>query len=76
MSQHLIAQFINCTYIFKPTKSMKFGNQKLKRYQSSNRENNNSPEDVAESIHSLKKINVQEKDTDQIEAQSIIDITV
>ncbi|PKG40036.1 hypothetical protein [Psychromonas sp. Urea-02u-13] len=76
MSQHLITQFINRTYIFKPFSDSKIANQKLKKYQPSNRKNNSSPEDVAESTHNLKKIHIKEKTVHDAESQSVIDITV
>ena len=76
MSQHLITQFINRSYVFKPFNGAKIVNHKLKKYESSNRENNSSPEDVAESTHILQKIKIKEKKTQQGEAESNIDITV
>lgn len=77
MSQHLITQFINRTYVFKTFNGAKLANQKLKKYQASNRKNNNSPEDVAESTHILQKIRVKEKkQDDEAEQTSNIDITV
>jgi hypothetical protein len=76
MSQHLITQFINQSYVFKAVNGGKLVNHKLKKYQHSNRENNNSPEDIAESIHILKKITVQPKSPQQKKPQSQIDITV
>lgn len=76
MSQHLITQFVNRSYVFKPFDGAKLVNQKLKKYQASNRNNNNSPEDVAESTHILQKIKVKEKNEQPKEGESIIDITV
>jgi hypothetical protein len=78
MSQHLITQFINGTYVFKPFDSTKLANEKLKKYQASNRNNNNSPEDFAESIHNLQKIKVreQEKNKGDVDSSTHIDITV
>jgi len=76
MSQHLITQFINRTYVFEPFNDAKLVNQKLKKYQPSNRNNNNSPEDVAESTHRLQKINVSSPKKDEIKSQSIVDVTV
>lgn len=77
MSQHLITQFINRTYVFKPFNDGKLVNHKVKAYQSSNRKNNNSPEDIAESTHILQKIKVQpKKEKQEDEPQSSIDITV
>jgi len=76
MSQHLITQFINRSYVFKPFNDAKLANGKLKKYQASNRNNNSSPEDIAESTHRLQKITVtkiKEKDSD---IQSSVDITV
>ncbi len=76
MSQHLITQFINRTYIFKPFNDAKLVNQKLKKYQSSNRNNNSSPKDVAQSTHILQKISVKEKKQFEVASESNIDITV
>ncbi|WP_413699339.1 hypothetical protein ACLKMH_17895 [Psychromonas sp. KJ10-10] len=78
MSQHLITQFINRTYVFKPFDSARLTNEKPKKYQASNRNNNSSPEDVAESIHNLQKIKVRNKDNDKDDGESKthIDITV
>jgi hypothetical protein len=78
MSQHLITQFINRTYVFKPFDSGKLVNHKIKKYQASNRNNNSSPEDVAESTHSLQKITVRdkEKSNTELESQTHVDITV
>jgi cell shape-determining protein MreC len=78
MSQHLITQFINRTYVFKPFAGGKLVNQKLKKYQASNRNNNSSPEDIAESTHNLQKIKVrkQQKDNTEPEIQPHIDIIV
>jgi hypothetical protein len=77
MSQHLITQFINRSYVFKPFNGAKLVNHKVKAYESSNRKNNNSPEDIAESTHILQKIKVQPKVDKQAEdSASSIDITV
>ena len=76
MSQHLITQFVNRSYVFKPFKDAKIVNHKLKKYESSNRENNSSPEDVAESTHILQKIKVKNKKSEEPESESNIDITV
>ena len=76
MSQHLITQFINRSYVFKPFHDDKLVNQKLKKYQGSNRKNNSSPEDIAESTHILQKIKVKEKKPSDPENESLIDITV
>lgn len=76
MSQHLISQFINRTYVFKPFNDAKLVNQKLKKHQASNRENNSSPEDVAESTHILQKIKTVQKKEEPKEAQSSIDIII
>ncbi|MEI6896670.1 MAG: hypothetical protein V5786_04110 [Psychromonas sp.] len=76
MSQHLITQFINRSYVFKPFHENKLANQKLKKYQASNRNNNSSPEDVAESIHILQKIKVKEEPPSEPESRSTIDIKV
>lgn len=76
MSQHLITQFINRSYVFKPFNDAKLVNQKLKKYQASNRNNNSSPEDIAESTHILQKIKVKEKKTPPEDNHGIVDITV
>lgn len=78
MSQHLITQFINRTYVFKPFDSAKITNDKVKKYQASNHHNNSSPEDVAESIHNLQKIKMRNKenDKDDSESEGHIDITI
>lgn len=76
MSQHLITQFINRSYIFKAFNGAKLVNHKLKKYEPSNRNNNNSPEDIAESIHILQKIKVKQQSTDDSEPESNIDISV
>ncbi len=65
MSQHLITQFITRTYIFKPFNDARLVNQKLKKYQASNRKNNISPEDVAESTHPLQAIKVTKKKSEE-----------
>jgi hypothetical protein len=76
MSQHLITQFINRTYVFKPFNDVKIATEKLKKYQSSNQKNNSSPEDVAKSTHNLKKMHIKEKTVHDAESQSVIDVTV
>lgn len=77
MSQHLISQFINRSYVFKPFNGARLANHKVKAYESSNRENNNSPEDIAESTHPLQKIKIHPKEDKQNEeSESTIDITV
>ncbi|WP_019615522.1 hypothetical protein [Psychromonas ossibalaenae] len=78
MSQHLITQFINRTYTFKPLNDAKIANHKLKKYQASNRKNNVSPEDIEESTHILQKIKVRAKQTnnEKDEVESHIDVTV
>jgi len=76
MSQHLITQFINRSYVFKPFNDGKIVNHSVKKYESSNRNNNNSPEDVAESTHILQKIKVKPKAPEDPEQQSKIDIIV
>ncbi|MCP4324701.1 MAG: hypothetical protein GY951_12120 [Psychromonas sp.] len=76
MSQHMITQFINRSYVFKPFNDAKLVNQKLKKYQSSNRNNNSSPKDVAQSTHILQEIRVKEKDQSEATIESNIDITV
>ena len=76
MSQHLIAQFINRSYIFKPFNDAKLVSHKLKKYEPSNRNNNNSPEDIAESVHILQTIKVKQKKSQDGAPRTIIDITV
>tara|TARA_R110001583_G_scaffold16561_14_gene67845 strand:- start:12864 stop:13100 length:237 start_codon:yes stop_codon:yes gene_type:complete len=78
MSQHLITQFINRTYVFKPFDSTRLANEKLKKYQASNRNNNSSPEDLAESTHNLHRIKVreQQKDKGDDESTTHVDIIV
>ncbi|WP_022939806.1 hypothetical protein [Psychromonas hadalis] len=76
MSQHLITQFINRSYVFKPFNDAKLVNHKLKKYQASNRHNNSSPEDVAESTHILQKIKIKEKKSVEDEQGSNIDVMV
>ena len=78
MSQHLITQFINRTYVFKPFSDVKIANKKLKKYQSSNRNNNSSPEDIAESTHSLQKIKVchETQSSKKTKTHGTIDITI
>ncbi|PKF63613.1 hypothetical protein CW745_01845 [Psychromonas sp. psych-6C06] len=76
MSQHLITQFINRSYQFKPFNDAKIENHKLKKYDSSNRQNNSSPEDIAESTHALQKIRVKSKEEAVPDTESKIDITV
>lgn len=76
MSQHLITAFINQNYTFKALNGAKLVNHKLKKYDPSNRHNNNSPEDIAESVHILQKINVKKEKTKEVASKLIIDITV
>jgi len=76
MSQHLITQFIKASHVFKPIKGERLVSHKLKKYESSNRNNNNSPKDVAVSIHNLQKINVEKETPRDPKATSVIDITV
>ncbi len=81
MSQHLIIDFINRTYVFKPFNDAKIVNHKLIKYQGSNRKNNVSPEVFAESTHALHKIQVkkikEEKPQDQdVITDKHVDITV
>tara|TARA_R110001583_G_scaffold100306_2_gene246253 strand:+ start:370 stop:603 length:234 start_codon:yes stop_codon:yes gene_type:complete len=65
MSQHLINDFIHRTYIFKPFHSNQLTTNKLVKYQKSNRHNNNSPEDVEESVHYLKPTKAANRVDDQ-----------
>ncbi|MFT6987684.1 MAG: hypothetical protein ACJAT7_003542 [Psychromonas sp.] len=81
MSQHLIIDFINRTYVFKPFNDAKIANHKIKKYQASNRNNNVSPEMFAESIHPLTKIEVKKTDEEKEQNQDVItdkhvDVTV
>lgn len=85
MSQHLINDFINRSYSFKPLNDAKIANHKLKKYQESNRKNNVSPEQIEESTHSLHKIEVKEiqaeekqevETKDRREQKERIDVTV
>jgi len=76
MSQHLITTFINQNYTFKALNGAKLVSHKLKKYDPSNRNNNNSPEDIAESVHILQKIKVEQKKAKDESSNSIIDITV
>lgn len=81
MSQHLIIDFLNRTYVFKPFNDAKIVNHKLQKYQGSNRKNNVSPELFAESIHPLNKIEVKKTEEEKRQDQEVItdkhvDITV
>ena len=79
MSQHLITEFINRTYVFKPFNDAKIVNHKVKKYQGSNRQNNASPEMVAESTHPLHNIQVKKVKGDKAQdsqADKHIDIVV
>lgn len=64
MSQHLINDFIHKNVVFKSFHGGRIVNKKLVKYQASNRKNNNSPEDVAESIQELKPVSESEVDSD------------
>lgn len=70
MSQHLINDFIHRTYIFKPFHNNQLTTGKLVKYQKSNRHNNNSPEDIEESVHYLKPIKAATKVDQQAENKS------
>ncbi|WP_354623330.1 hypothetical protein [Psychromonas sp. MME2] len=84
MSQHLIVDFINRAYVFKPSNDAKLVIHKVKEYQASNRKNNFSPEMAEESTHSLHSIKVkkiQPASDNQQESQDVkpdghIDITI
>jgi len=65
MSQHLINDFIHRTYIFKPFQTNQLTTSKLVKYQKSTRHNNNSPEDIEESVHYLKAIKAAKRVDDQ-----------
>lgn len=79
MSQHLITEFLNRTYVFKPFNGAKIVNHRVKKYQGSNRKNHVSPEMIAESTHSCHKIQVKKTQEDKqqgSEADKHIDIVV
>ncbi|WP_299667715.1 hypothetical protein [uncultured Psychromonas sp.] len=77
MSQHLINDFINRTYVFKPFQTNKMSTGKVVKYQASNRNNNASPEDIEESVHFLKHITATKKtDQDEKPETKHIDITI
>jgi len=76
MSQHLITTFINQNYTFKVLNGAKLVSHKLKKYDPSNRHNNSSPEDIAESVHILQKIKIKKEKTKEAVPKLIIDITV
>jgi len=78
MSQHLITEFINRTAVFKPFNDAKIVNQKVKKYQPSNRKNNVSPEEIEESTHILQKIQIKKTKTvnDKEDENEHIDVTV
>ena len=83
MSQHLITEFINRTYVFKPFSDSKIVNHRIKKYQGSNRKNNISPEIIAESMLLEKRMinnqNTEENlknEGDQKSEEKHIDITV
>lgn len=79
MSQHLINEFINRTYVFKPFNGAKIVTHKVKKYQGSNRKNNVSPESIEESTHALHKIRVtkmKEEKQQVVDADGHIDITI
>jgi hypothetical protein len=81
MSQHLITEFINRTYVFKPFHDYKIVNHSIKKYQGSNRKNNISPAMNAQSTHlppkavvnSIKEDTAPEKEGGE---DKHIDITV
>jgi len=79
MSQHLITEFINRTYVFKPFHDDKIVNHRVKKFQGSNRKNHVSPERVAESTHLENKIQVKKNKEDKqpnSETGKYIDITI
>jgi hypothetical protein len=79
MSQHLITEFINRTYVFKPLNDSKIANHKVKKFQGSSRKNNFSPAMVAESTHMYHKIHVKKKKKEQqadTDSNKHIDITI
>lgn len=65
MSQHLIIDFINRAYTFKPINGATITTDKVKKYQASNRKNNSSPADVEESIHHLQQLKKSKQATTQ-----------
>ena len=79
MSQHLITEFINRTYVFKPFHDDKIVNHRVKKFQGSNRKNHISPKMVAESTHLYHKIKVKKNKEEQLqksESGKYIDITI
>ena len=77
MSQHLINDFINRTYVFKPFQTNKMSTGKVVKYQASNRNNNASPEDIEESVHFLKPIRATKKtEQEEMPETKHIDITI
>jgi len=83
MSQHLITEFINRTYVFKPFNDSKLINRPIKKYQGSNRNNNISPNMIAQSIplkpKEIRKQGIKkniEGDNEQKSEEKHIDIIV
>lgn len=56
MSQHLINDFIHRTYLFKPFQREYMNNKKITKYQASNRDNNNAPQNFEGGVTMLKPI--------------------
>ena len=54
MSQHLIVDFLNRRRIFKPFRSVKLINHKIKKLKASNHKNNVSPEDAEQNLFNDK----------------------
>ena len=75
MSQHLINDFMNRVYIFKPLQGEKISNKKISKYQASNRNNNNSPQDFEDSEHMLKPISGAQPREKKV-PEGIVDIVI
>lgn len=82
MSQHLIIDFINRIPTFKPFKGAKIVNRKIKKYQGSNRDNNELAQVVAKGTSAISKVqsavnNEQnEQNSEGDESCKKIDITI
>jgi|GEM_PF-2295674 len=82
MSQHLLTEFINRTYTFKAFKDARIVNRKIKKYQGSNRDNNELPQVVAKGASVINTVQTavnneqEEEKKDAGEVGKKIDITV
>jgi len=82
MSQHLIIDFINRIPTYKPFKGAKIVNRKIKKYQGSNRENNELPQVVAQGASAINKVQAAvnneqgEQNSEGDESSKKIDITI